>query len=251
MRMARKKTKIIFNAFPFVIAFVAILIIAILALGYLRNSSYFSVRGIICSDQEKLSSIEKIINVKNKNIFSLNLKEIANIIQEKYPGIFEISVTREFPNKLRIAFRERIPFAKLDFSNKDFYIDKEGVIVNLPENFDEGILPIINGSAITFKDLKIGQKIKSKNLNIALSLFKYMSSYEQLKRFKMARLDASNLNKISITLINDIQVMVREEDFREKLKILNSLFDQLSQEINNIKYIDLRFKDPVINYKKK
>lgn len=249
--MPRKKPKILFNVFPLMVALAAILMTVLLLANFLKNNAYFNVRGIICSDQDKLASIEKLINVKNKNVFALNLKEISGAIQKRYPGIFEISVTRSLPDKLRITFRERIPFARLDFLSRDFFIDNEAVTINLPENFDPSMLPVINGSALTFRDLKIGQRLKSKNLNIALSILKYISGYEQLKRFKVSRLDTSNLNKISIVLINNILVMVREEDFKDKLKILNSLFDQLGQEINNINYIDLRFNDPIINYKKK
>lgn len=251
MPMARKKTKIIFNVFPFVIVGIAILISAIFVSSFLQNSPYFKIKEIICSDKERLAKIEKIVVVKNKNIFSVNLNEVSKTIQERYPAISEISVTRGFPNKLIVTFKERIPFAKLNLLNKNFIIDNEAVIINKPENFDDSVLPTINGSAITFRDLRTGQKIKSKNLNLALFLLRYMNNSIKLKQFQVSYLDPSNLNKIYFTVNNSIQIMVKEEDFKEKLKILNSLFDQLAGEINNIKYIDLRFKDPIINYKKK
>jgi len=227
------------------------LIVAIAVTSFLKNSPYFNIDGMFCSEQDKLSKIEKLLKVKGKNIFSVNLKEVSRVIQEKYPGIFEISVTRVFPNKLRVAFKERIPLAKLSLPNNNFVIDNEAVILKVPEDFDDSVLPVINGSFIAFKDLKTGQKIKSKNLNVALSILEYMSSPGQFKKYKVTELDTANVNKISFMVDSDIQIIVREEDFKEKLKILNSLFDQLSQKVNNIKYIDLRFKDPIINYKKK
>lgn len=249
--MARKKTKTIFNSFPFILVGAAILIVAIAVTSFLKNSPYFDIDGILCYEQDKLAKIEKLLNVKDKNIFSVNLKEVSRVIQEKYPGIFEISVTRAFPNKLQVAFKERIPLAKLSLPNNNFIIDNEAVILRVPEDFDDSVLPVINGSYITFKDLKTGQKIKSKNLNVALSILEYIPDSGQLKEYKVTKLDTANVNKISFAVDNDIQIIVREEDFKEKIKILNSLFDQLGQEVNNIKYIDLRFKDPVINYKKK
>ncbi|MBM3249157.1 MAG: FtsQ-type POTRA domain-containing protein [Candidatus Omnitrophica bacterium] len=251
MRMARKKIKTIFNSIPFILVGAAILIVAIAVTSFLKNSPYFNIDGMFCSEQDKLSKIEKLLKVKGKNIFSVNLKEVSRVIQEKYPGIFEISVTRVFPNKLRVAFKERIPLAKLSLPNNNFVIDNEAVILKVPEDFDDSVLPVINGSFIAFKDLKTGQKIKSKNLNVALSILEYMSSPGQFKKYKVTELDTANVNKISFMVDSDIQIIVREEDFKEKLKILNSLFDQLSQKVNNIKYIDLRFKDPIINYKKK
>jgi cell division septal protein FtsQ len=242
--MVRKKIKIIFNFIPVVIIIIISLGLILFISNFLQNSVYFRIKQIICSDQNKIDEINKFLDIKNRNIFSVSPMQISKKLKEKFPEFAEIKVLREFPDSIIIKFIKRVPIAEFSSSGDYFVIDDEGIVLGYSDNFERSNLTTISGLDINFKNLKSGQRIKSRKLNVALSLLRQISNIVELRRFRLSQLDVSNLNKIYF-FINNTQILIRKEDFDEKLKILVTLLRQLP-ELDEINYIDLRFKDPVI-----
>jgi hypothetical protein len=46
-----------------------------------------------------------------------------------------------------------------------------------------------------------------------------------------------------------LEVKIGQGDISDKMRVLGELFIQLKKDLSNIKYIDLRFKEPVIKFK--
>ncbi|MFH1655105.1 MAG: cell division protein FtsQ/DivIB [Candidatus Omnitrophota bacterium] len=259
--MARRKIKIKnrvnhnrknrkpFRLAPYIIILTLCLSLSLGVLKFLKNSSYFDIKQIICSDIERQSELKRVLDLKEKNIFSLDLKAVSEKLQSEYPQAAQIVISRIFPDKLLIEFRERAPFAKFQLSNQDFVIDNEAVVLDCPRDYDRDRLTTLKGLNITFKDLKPGQKLRLKNVSLALDLLGLINRIPLLRQYKVQELDISNLNKISFIIHDEIVILTRKVDFNKKLNILVSLLRQLEPELEEISYIDLRFKDPVIKKK--
>ena len=43
-----------------------------------------------------------------------------------------------------------------------------------------------------------------------------------------------------------MEIKIGKSDFRERLKVLSTVFEQLGSDIDKFNYIDLRFEDPII-----
>ena len=234
---------------PFVIVFIMCLSFLIGIINFFKNSSYFDIREIICADKMKEQKINKFLELKGENIFSLDLATISEKLKGEYPETSEIIVSRIFPDILSVEFKERIPIARFKLSNQEFLIDQEAVVLGSLKSIERKDLPDLKGLNINFKDLKVGQKIRSRNLSFAIGLLREMNAVGLLNQYKILELDVSNLNKISFIMHNEIVVLTRRIDFSKKLDILISLLSRLEQELEEISYIDLRFRDPVIKKK--
>jgi len=244
-----RKNKRPFRLAPYVIILTLCLSLSVAVVKFLKNSSYFDIEQIICSDIERQSELKQILDLKEKNIFSLDLKAVSEKLQDEYPQAAQIVISRIFPDKLLVEFRERIPVAKFQLSNKDFFIDNGAVVLDHSKDYDKTQLTTLKGLNISFKDLKPGQKLRFKNVSLALDLLGRINKIPLLKQYKVQELDISNLNKISFVIHEEIVILTRKVDFNKKLNILISLLRQLESELDQINYIDLRFKDPVIKKK--
>ena len=244
-----KKTSKTFNLTPIVIILVICFAVVSFTIRFLKSSSYFEIKRIISSDQDKLVEIQRVVNVKGKNIFSINPKAFSKKLERKYPEFSRVDVSRDFPDKLKFNFVKRIPIAKFQLSRRYYVIDDEAMILNHSKDSSYQDLTVITGLDIAFKDLKVGQKLKTKNVTFALSLLKDVKDSGTLEQYNVSKLDISNAKKISLFIEDDVRLIMRREDFRGKLDILKTLLGELKSELNEIIYIDLRFKDPAIKKK--
>ena len=89
---------------------------------FLFFSSFFQVKNIFISGAEKTSSDEiknfvqnklekKILFLKTKTIFLINLNQIKKEVLKNFPPVAEIEILRKFPNILNIILVERSPLA--------------------------------------------------------------------------------------------------------------------------------------------
>jgi len=70
------------------------------------------------------------------------------------------------------------------------------------------------------------------------------SSY--LKRWNITSMETSNLSKIDMTVGENMHVILDQDDTKDKIELLQMLIAGNKIDLNKVKYIDLRFKEPVI-----
>jgi cell division septal protein FtsQ len=61
--------------------------------------------------------------------------------------------------------------------------------------------------------------------------------------------DVDNLSKVSFNIGPMLQIILDKEDSARKLEMLVSLISQKKLDFREVKYIDLRFKEPVVGKK--
>lgn len=254
--------------FPVKIAvLLAIILLAItILIGYiwkvLRTSEFFSVKQVVVRNSEQ--SFDYLLG---KNIFNLDLKTESRKVILNCSDCRKVRFAKIFPNTLVVDFLKRQPLALVKFY-KNFAIDEQGILFNPGADLDQDGLPVIYGLETKIFAPKPGGKYKCRELVLALSILREFRAQPVFRDFVLKRIDVAQAQSAGFFVllpkqpVNYIlpghqaqwlgfEVRLGESNIAEKMMILGGLVKQASREWPNIKYIDLRFKEPVIKLSSK
>ena len=243
-KFSYKKTLSIF--LPFLII---VLVISFFYILYIK-SPYFVVRNTIMIGKDSLSAVdydelqEMIID---KNIFLLKLSDIRNYMLTNYHELLELQLKREFPNSIIAEIFLRKPVAQL-YKTMYYPIDSDGVILSDVKTYPEKELPIINGIRSNLSK-ELGKRTDSKKAQRALLLLKELKDSGILDRHTLVEIDVSSLRNIIFFLEDGLEVKIGYEDYASRLENLKEVLSDAKLKPKDIRYIDLRFKEPVIGPK--
>ena len=251
-----------YNLPLYLIIFLAVIFLAIfLLIGYiwktLTTSDFFNVKQVAVRNSD--ASFDYL---KGKNIFSLDLERQARSIVSLCPDCRMVRLSRILPDCIVVDFLKRQPVALIKFY-KNFAVDEQGVLFYPPINIDESDLPIINGLETKIFAPRPGIRYKRSELDLALNIIKEIKANKAFKGFTLIKIDVVNpqsagffillpkqsANYTLSTLQSEwvgFEVRIGEGNIKQKLMILNGLIMQARKDWGNIKYIDLRFKEPLI-----
>ncbi len=238
----REHQALIRNAVILLLIFFALFILLVYITNSLKKLSYFSVKEVIIKNQEPID----LSYLKGRNIFSLDLRRESNLISGMYPAYKKIRLIRILPDKLFLDFLVRKPIALVK-SWKLLGMDEtlSLFVINLaPEEILK--LPLIVGIERKIATDKPGRKYTVPELFFALSIIKRKAEISSLNSFSIKRIDLSSLDNTSIFIDNGLEVKIGHENMRQKLDLLGDILANLKNDLLKVKYIDLRFKEPVI-----
>jgi len=255
-----KKRK--FNFPVKIIIFLAIILLAFfLIIGYiwevLTTSNFFAVKQVVVRNSEKSFDY-----LKGRNIFSLDLNAESWRAALSCPDCRKVRLARILPDCIFVDFLKRQPLALVKFY-KDFAIDEQGVLFYPNAAIEETALPVIYGLETKIFAPKPGIKYKRPELDLALSILKEFKANKTFQGFSLTRIDVANLPSAGFFILlpkqaadyikhpaqlewMGFEVRTGAGNIREKMLILGGLVIQARKEWGNIKYIDLRFKEPLI-----
>ena len=231
-----------------VVIFIAIS--SLLAKAYLYRSDYFRLRKVEIKDtlldQRSLVSIKsRILSAyKEKSVFGLDLKAIAQALQSSYPDAKDISVMLALPDKMVISLKLRKPVLLVK-SDKLYAVDEEGVILPIADASSLKWVPFVEGIQVRPEERKT-KVIASKNLKAAIELLRSLKGIRSITDYGIDSIDVRNLNNISFYLKNGIEIRMGSENFKERLIVLAKTLRDPRMVMDRIKYIDLRFGDAII-----
>jgi len=132
----------------------------------------------------------------------------------------------------------------------------------VPKGLEETELPVIVGLETKISQAKSGKRYNIKELALALDIIKEFKVNNTLQKYEIKRIDVANLANVSLflelldypkglatTVPGILEVKMGQDGASDKIRVLGDLFNQLNNDLTNIKYIDLRFKEPVIKFK--
>ncbi len=130
----------------------------------------------------------------------------------------------------------------------------------------EGLeLPLILGLETKIFGPKPGRQYNVKELRLALNMIKEIRRNRILRKIKIKRIDAATAANAAFFIplpaklpnqaklntpaqVKDLEIRIGEDKLRDKINFLSMLLIQVKKDLGNIKYIDLRFKEPVIKF---
>lgn len=232
---------------------VAVLCVLLFSLSakFLTTSSYFNIKKIMIKGGIKIEPPRYLLG---KNLLSIDLKGIEKKVFFDYPALERVEISRVLPDTLLVGIKARIPVAKLRL-RKPYFIDLRGAVLDLSFEETGAALPEIVGLEHKFLN---PQGIKSEYLNIALTLITEYSKIDFSKDCPIKDINLSDLSQVFFTIrlnsseagstgkdMGFIKVIIGKDDIVKRMKTLAVLLSKIKSNLNSIKYIDLRFKDPV------
>ena len=232
---------------------------------FVVSPATFSFEAPDWATDEFAHEINNIHGLKDKyNIFEKDLtKKIVNVY-ESSPLISRVNyVQRELPNRLKMKFELRRPVAIVKRKRKKYLVDKD--CVRLPKKFYnypvEGD-PIYIISKKSVKVPKYGEKWKDRSIEDGISLLNYLRHNKVDKLLKIVSIDVSKIGdrnkdgKIGVELwtkdgakikwgFSASSGQVNELSNYEKLQNLLSVAMEAGAELENVEYVDVRWKTPL------
>ncbi|MFH1281650.1 MAG: hypothetical protein ABIH91_02910 [Candidatus Omnitrophota bacterium] len=256
--MRKKK----FNLPAKIISILLIILLAIsFIIGYiwkvLITADFFAVKQVIVRNSD-----DQFEYLKGRNIFTLNLNNEAARAALRCPDCRKVRFARILPSSIVVDFLKRRPLALVKFY-KNFAIDEQGVLFH-PDTTTENLeLPIIYGLETKIFAPKPGMSYKRLELDLALSIINEFKANKAFGGFTLKKIDVADLGSAGFFMFLPRQianytlavpgaewlgfeVRTGAYNIRQKMMILGGLVIQEREEWANIKYIDLRFKEPLI-----
>ncbi|MFA5059932.1 MAG: cell division protein FtsQ/DivIB [Candidatus Omnitrophota bacterium] len=218
-------------------------------ISFFESSSYFTIRSVMYPPSLKFIETSEIpASLKGKNILKLDINKLQKQLQVKYPQFGQLRIVKRFPDRILVIAKERIPFARVQSGTHRLAVDRDGVVLSKSWD-DSGDLPVISGINLPKSRISLGAIIRTADLQVALRIIAFFRVNKTLAFYGISKMDVSNLSQISCYLSNDIKIILDEDDVYRKLRTLILVLSQAKKELPDVKYIDLRFKEPIVGKK--
>lgn len=244
-----------------VIAAAVILVIAVLAYLYSLavNLDYFKIKEVIGVEGKEMPAL---FYLKGKNIFSVDLEKEAAHILALSSDNKEIRLIRVLPDRVMVDFIKRKPLALVRLY-RYFLVDENSVLFETAPEFDSSALPVIHGLDTKIFGPKPGKKYDVPELNLAVEIIREFKNNRILKSCSISKVDVPSLGNAAFYLMlpkapavagrsvspETFEIKIGQDNIPSKIDMLGKLMFQVRDELDNIKYIDLRFKEPTIKPK--
>ncbi len=92
----------------------------------------FRFENFVITGMEKINKDEVIYftGAKGRPVFTVNPEQIRSTLLTLYHDVYDAEVTIDFPAEMTIVLSERIPVIEWDFGGSQFWIDKDGLVLN-------------------------------------------------------------------------------------------------------------------------
>ncbi len=198
---------------------------------------------------------------KGENIFSFDVREAAQQILGRYPLYQRVKVVKIYPNRIFVDLLQRTPVVCVKMG-RYYAVDTEFVFFDVPEPFDETSLPLVVGIEKKLGTPKRGSRHAPAELVAAMGLVGRFQGESGLKEYRLRKIDASDPSVFSLFLSRPhaampgpaaqaswIEVKLSATDGQERLALLGEILQQMGDSCERIRYIDIRFREPVIKFK--
>lgn len=248
------------------VCLLAVVAVACMIVTSLQRSDYFLVRQLIIREKDDISNGEVMFAyLKGKNIFTVDLDREAARIAMAYPSYRKIRLTRYLPDCILVDFLRRIPVACIR-ADKTYYVDNNGYLFDQPGIADLPGLPAIAGIERKISSLRMGGTSTVREVGLSLQVISRIGQDKAFAGYRLRTIDVSapgnlvfflyqpkavaqELGKVRQEENEAIEVRLGVDAIPAKIQILSSVLTQMRSTVGNIKYIDLRFKEPVIKFK--
>tara|TARA_Y100000813_G_scaffold184920_1_gene156363 strand:- start:365 stop:1015 length:651 start_codon:yes stop_codon:yes gene_type:complete len=188
---------------------------------FLRNYQIEDIKII----NNKYLSEDKILNkisLKNKNFFSLNLKNISDQVLS-IGEVQSVRLEKRFNGDIYLFIEEKRPISFWIKEDKKYLIDSEGQILEMKKSFFNNLL-IVKGEDANIKASRIIEKINIfPKIKVNLSYLEFKSKYRWNLYFK-----------------ENIIVKLPYKDIEKALNFLSYFLMNKDFKLNKFKVIDMR-----------
>jgi len=215
---------------------------------HFTTAERFKVKSVVIDPSLQFIHNRDLQSLIDKNIFKLDLSSIERQLGYKYPQASELKITRRFPNRIAIMAKKRSPFAQIGVNGKTVVLDDEGVVLTVADKSVEEI-PAILGARSDRLRLVRGLPLKGDDVQFALKVIRLVGMNGSLSGYSIDEVNVENLSKVYCLLNNKVQVILDRSQLSHKIRVLGVVLSEGKLDLKEVRYIDLRFKEPIIGKK--
>lgn len=259
-RKRRKKINLSYFSWRLKLIVVEIMVLICGFVWFFCFSPYFNIEMISAAGAEKISGREiedlawrqterrRLLLGSQKNLFLFDLDELIKTLNERY-CFDDLKVEKKRPDKIIITLKEKTYSAiwRESSTDKYYYIDLEGNIIDEtnPLEIKNKNYPLIDNKR---ENAIADRKIEKQNDNIdyivrLFDKFKKENSGFAIERFIID--NEINTIKMSINQGTEIYFNTKEDMDKQISKLMVIITEKLKDDLNNKKYIDLRYGERV------
>lgn len=229
-RMKKEQKKQSNAGVKIAIFFISMVVIG-LSIGILFSPA-FNLTKVIVEDGINVTSAE-ILNVINvtygENILKQNYKEIKKSVAS-LPYIGDVTLSVRLPDKIKITYKERKPYAIIKFLETFFIVDMHGYLLESKKEIEDSKMTVIYGMNI--EDYELGQQLDE------VSGLKYKNIVQLLETVKQKNIPYT-ISEIDYESVSDVKLWIEESDIEiiygeiKKESLIDKL-SYLSQVLNSL-----------------
>lgn len=230
------------HARPFV-AVAAVLAVVGMCGGLAIRSEAFLIEDVQMTAETPLIVPPTLIG---RNLWDVDLRGLSDTLKRQQPHLKQVRVTRRLPNALSIHAVQRVPVAQIKLVPWHL-VDADGYV--LPEArqkpFDQVVL--LKGVEHAKAPLKVGRENQTEAMQRALRVLSRLRTAPALAAHRLVSIDVSDPAQLLFAIDDEIEIRCGSEaELAIQLGRLRSVLDRVAREDIIIRYIDLRFPDPVV-----
>ena len=213
---------------------------------FAQRSEAFRITEVVLPSQSSFKLPEPLIG---KNVWALDIHALAEALHRQQPWLKTVRVVRQLPSAVRIQAIERIPVAQVKLSQW-YSVDRDGFILPEAVEAPSPKLIRITGFDRDRGGLKVGAPNTEARLTTALRVVQSLRRTAGPLSRRLTAVDVTDLQQIRLTLDGETEVRCgTESDLGVQLERLRATLKIISRQSMAVRYIDVRFKEPVISPK--
>ncbi|MGD9898207.1 MAG: cell division protein FtsQ/DivIB [Calditrichaceae bacterium] len=257
MNRKRKKLPVKSSA----IYILVILLMSLAAYGYQKINNHlqislatFKLEDIDIKGNNILSEqdVLKLCGLKQGKEQLLKIRPVDIVTKlKKSHYIKGASAVRSLPSTLRIVIVEREPIAFIHGKGLNL-VDDEGMLMPIPENNHQWNLPFITGVKEPLGEL--GSRTTSKKALRGIEMLSYLKMMVSPIEELISELDMGNSKHLKLLLVKGgAEVYMNYDNYQDNLYYFAQYLENYIDwnQLKNLAYIDIRFKDQLIVKEKK
>lgn len=213
----------------------------------LKASPHFIIRQIEVDPTLKINVPPEVSYLIGKNIFNVNLRALHKKIVSQHPELAHLKISKKYPDKIYIMAKKRTVLAQARINGRLYALDQAGVVLKSGTEPEEN-LPLLLGVRVNTK-VSVGEMLKGPDIRAGLGIIKAFENDPKLAAFPLNSVDVQNTSKINLLVSEKLKVLMDTVDFQHKIRLLGFILSQPGFDWNTTKYIDLRFKEPILGTK--
>ena len=210
-------------------------------IGYVLGSSTFTVRRIIVSGNQRLSTgeVQALLgHLVGSSMVAADIKGAKYKLQD-YSWVDRVEIRRVFPDSVSVTLTEQQAVALAQINDTLFLIDRTANIIDeYGPNYAEFDLPIVNGlTSGPSRDMLLDEQR-------AATLGRFLGSLQGRPDLveRVSEIDLRDPQNVVVVLKGDTAaVRLGREKFEERLSSYVELASTLRERVPDIDYVDVRY----------
>jgi len=194
-------------------------------------------------------SVEVPEGLIGRNLWMVDLDKLAATLRTTHPNLKRLRVIRRLPNALEIEVLTRSPTAQLRL-RQWHAVDRDGFILSEGRPTPWENLTLLTGLTPDQPPLKAGSENASQRLHEALRILAHLRRAPALTGHRLTAVDVSDPKHVTFVLDDELEVRCGSlQEFETHLTRLRTVLHHIARQDVAIRYIDVRFNEPVISPK--